>query len=155
SKVLYDVHAEDMLVDRLQAALNGFGGPNCNNIRAGLAGSQCEWFNPFSTAIQRNIYTGAGNPNYVASLANSKDLVKWLYVPINLHRDYGLYVFDGLISGDTGWQMPGGPIAVAVGTQFRYTQERFEIDDYSNIAVNPCATVGVTDCVNRTGPLVF
>jgi iron complex outermembrane receptor protein len=155
SKVTYDVSAEDMLVDRLQAALNGFGGTSCNNIRAGLAGSQCEWFNPFGTAIQRNIYTGAGNPNYISGLANSNDLVKWLYVPIKLHRDYGLYVFDGLISGDTGWQMPGGPVAVAFGTQFRYTQERFQIDDYSNIQVNPCATVGVTDCVNRTGPLVF
>lgn len=155
SRVNYTVQAQDMLVDRLQAALNGFGGPNCNNIRAGLPGSTCQWFNPFGTAIQRNIYNGAVNPNYVPSLANSADLVRWLYEPIGLRREYNNSVFDAVVSGKTGIELPGGQMAVAAGVQYRYTDETFTVDDLSNRDLNPCPTWGVQTCTNRTGMLVF
>ena len=46
-------------------------------------------------------------------------------------------------------------MAVALGAQYRYTTEEFNIDDLSNRALNPCGTVGATNCTSRTGPLVF
>ncbi len=155
SHVKYSVETHDVLVDRLQAALNGLGGSTCNGIQAGSAGSTCQWFNPFSSAIPSNIYSGAANPGYVPALANSPDLVSWLYVPIALHRAYDYLVVDSLVSGKTGWILPGGPVAVAAGVQYRYTGEEFLIDDLSNQALNPCATPGVMTCTTPTGPLAY
>lgn len=153
SKVDYLVEARDILVDRLQAALNGLGGPNCTGSTPGANG--CQWFNPFSSAIPRNVYTGQANPGYIPSLANDPALVEWLYVPIWLDRDYKMYVGDLLVSGTTGWNLPGGPVAIALGAQFRRSEELFVLDPLSNQDLNPCPTIGATNCTNRTGPLAM
>jgi iron complex outermembrane recepter protein len=42
SSVDYKVQANDMLIDRLQSALNGFGGPTCTGTTPGANG--CQWF---------------------------------------------------------------------------------------------------------------
>src|SRR5436190_5229775 len=63
----YFYRAHDMLVDRLQSALNGFGGAACNGIRANTAGSTCQYFNPFSSAYATNKFTGAVNPTFVGT----------------------------------------------------------------------------------------
>jgi iron complex outermembrane receptor protein len=76
SRVDYSIEANDMLVTKLQDALNGLGGANCNGIRADLAGSTCQWLNPFASAIPGNVYTGQANPHYVPSLANDPALVR-------------------------------------------------------------------------------
>jgi hypothetical protein len=153
SEVDYSVELQDMLVDRLQAALNGLGGPNCTGTTAGQNG--CQYFNPFSSAIPRNIYTGQANPGYNPILANDPALVDWMYVPISLERNYRMVVADLLVSGPIGWSLPGGPVAIALGAQFRRTDETFDLDPLSDRDVNPCATPGVTDCANETGPLVM
>ena len=79
SQVDYAVEAQDMIVDRLQAALNGLGGPSCTGSTPGANG--CQFFNPFSSAVQRNIYTGEVNPGFNPALANDQTLVDWLYTP--------------------------------------------------------------------------
>jgi iron complex outermembrane receptor protein len=155
SRVDYTVEARDVLVNRLQDGLNGLGGSNCNGIRADLAGSTCQWLNPFASAISRNIYTGAVNPGYVAGLQNSPDLVRWMTVPISLDRTYNYVFADFVIAGKTGFSLPGGPIAAAIGAQYRYTDEQFLIDDFSDRDVNPCPTPGVQTCTNETGPLAY
>jgi iron complex outermembrane recepter protein len=155
SHVKSEIHTRDMLADRLQAALNGLGGANCNGIEAGQAGSSCQWFNPFSSAIARNIYTGHTNPGYVPGLANSADLARWLYVPIWQESIYENVFFDPVIRGETGLNLPGGPVSMALGGQFRWGREEYRLDDLSNRDINPCATPGVTVCANRQGPLVF
>ncbi|WP_348240459.1 hypothetical protein, partial [Salmonella enterica] len=76
SKVDYIVEAQDILVDRLQAALNGLGGPDCTGNTTGQNG--CQWLNPFSSAIPFNVYTGHTNPCYIASLGHDPRLVDWL-----------------------------------------------------------------------------
>ena len=58
--------AEDILVTDMQAALNGFGGPNCTGTTPGANG--CQWFNPFSSALERNVFTGAVNPYFESAL---------------------------------------------------------------------------------------
>lgn len=149
--------AQDILVDDMQRALNGFGGPNCNNIRAGLAGSTCQWFNPFSSAVAKNVFTGATNPYYDSNLANSVALVDSLYRDVWFEREYKNYVVDPIIRGDLGIELPGGPIAIALGGQFRRQDERVTMDATSNRNNNPCTEWGVTDCnINaQLGPWLF
>ncbi len=147
--------AQDILVDDMQAALNGLGGPNCTGNTPGANG--CEWFNPFSSAISRNIFTGATNPYYEASLANSRELVDWLYQPIWFEREYKNYVVDPIIRGTLGFELPGGPVAIAFGGQFRRQDERVTMDEISNRNNNPCTRVGVVDCHSsaQVGPWMY
>ncbi|MDB5453319.1 MAG: TonB-dependent receptor, partial [Caulobacteraceae bacterium] len=87
NQMYYFYRANDILVDRLQSALNGFGGASCNQIRANTAGSTCQYFNPFSSASPTNIYTGQANPTFIGTgtfpgytpgqgLQNSPDLIR-------------------------------------------------------------------------------
>jgi outer membrane receptor protein involved in Fe transport len=75
----------DLFVSRLQNALNGYGGPNCNaidrvptdytsaatyNRTVGIQSSTpagtggCQWFNPFASAWATSIVNGAANPQF-------------------------------------------------------------------------------------------
>jgi iron complex outermembrane recepter protein len=155
SKVNDVKQAEDILVGSLQAALNGFGGPNCSGTTAGANG--CQWFNPFSSAIAGNAYVGGANPYYKAGLANSRELVDWLYTPIEFERIYKNYVVDPIIRGDLGINLPGGPIAIAIGGQYRRQDERILMDAVSDRNNNPCTIVGVTNCATngQLGPYLF
>jgi iron complex outermembrane receptor protein len=147
--------AQDILVDDMQAALNGFGGPNCSGSVAGANG--CQYFNPFSSAVQRNVFTGATNPYYEASLANSSELVAWMYQPVWFEREYKNYIVDPIVRGDLGIELPGGPIAVAFGGQYRRQDERITMDSISNRNNNPCTRLGVTDCASSAdvGPWLY
>lgn len=160
----YDLAWQDMLVDRLQAALNGLGGPGCTGTTPGANG--CQYFNPFSSAIDRSI-TGQVNPGYVGvgnftgytpgqGLANNRDLVKWLYVPGHLTRKGQYIILDALISGSTPLKLwADDPVQIAFGGQYRRYHEKIDLDDLSDRAITPCATPGVTTCVTKTGPGVF
>ncbi len=147
--------AEDILATDMQAALNGFGGPNCTGSVAGANG--CQYFNPFSSAIERNVFTGALNPYYEPGLANSRELVEWLYQPIWFEREYKNYVVDPIVRGDLGIQLPGGPVAIAFGGQYRRQDERVTLDAISNRDNNPCTELGVTDCAvsAQIGPWMY
>ena len=160
----YVIKDQDMLIDRLQAALNGLGGPACTGTTPGANG--CQYFNPFSSAIAKNVYTGQVNPGFVGSgtfagypaggLQNSLDVVRWLYAPLSLVRDGQYVIADGLITGDTSLRLwSRNPVSVAFGGQYRRYHEKVELDPLSNRDLNPCATVGLQTCVSRTGPLVF
>jgi iron complex outermembrane receptor protein len=155
---------QDMLVDRLQAALNGFGGPNCTGGTAGANG--CQFFNPFSSAIERNVFAGGVNPGYVgtgtyagytpgAGLSNSRDLVAWMYQPIWFDRDYRNFVVDPIVRGNLGWELPGGPVAIAFGGQFRRQDERVTMDALSNRNNNPCTQIGEYNCTQASQQGVF
>jgi iron complex outermembrane recepter protein len=147
--------ANDILVGRMQAALDGFGGPSCTGNTPGANG--CQYFNPFSSAIAGNVFTGATNPYYEPGLANSRELVRWMYEPIEFERVYKNYVVDPIVRGDLGINLPGGPIAVAFGGQYRRQDERVSMDAMSNRANNPCTIVGVTNCgaTAQVGPYLF
>lgn len=149
----YHIRFHDMLIDRLQAALNGLGGPNCTGTTPGANG--CQYFNPFSSAIQANVVTGVQNPGFVSGLANDPALVRSLYVPISLDRQGEYSIYDLLLSGDTPFHLwSEDPVQLAVGAQYRYFREEVDLSDIADRALNPCATVGAQTCVTRTGPLV-
>jgi iron complex outermembrane receptor protein len=170
-RTVYKIETRDMLIDRLQASLNGLGGPNCSGTTPGANG--CQWFNPFSSGVQMNPVTGQVNKStYKASLTNDPALVNWLYAEKWLHRPSTLFVADYQLTGSGGPKLWGGPIAFALGGQYRWQREveqtndlnnRGKLDFFGNLidAQNPCPTIGMTDCLtrtnttNRTGPYVF
>ena len=147
--------AQDVLVDDLQSALNGLGGPNCTGTTPGANG--CQYFNPFSSAIAGNAFTGEANPYYVPGLANSREMIQWLFTPIEFERVYKNYVVDPIIRGDLGINLPGGPIAIAFGGQYRRQDERISMDALGNRDINPCTSLGVTNCAatSQVGAFVF
>lgn len=150
----YEIDSNDILVDRMQAALNGLGGPGCQGATPGANG--CGYFNPFSSAIAQNIYTGQTNPGYQAGLANDPALVEWMYVPVTLDRTGKYFIGDFILNGETPFRLwADDPIAFAVGGQYRRYREITKINQFGDRLVNPCSTLGVQDCASRTGPLLF
>lgn len=145
----YSVSTVDVLSTRLMAALQGFGGPGCNGIRADLPGSAgCYYFNPFSSAIPRNVATGAANPGFVGTgnyagyapgtgLQNNPDMLRWLYEPIWIEREQDFFVYDLILRGETKWELPGGPARWAVGGQYRLTENSRRLSDLANIGEVP------------------
>ena len=118
-----------VLMNRLTAALNGLGGPNCSfnddqligitnfagrqailtdPANTALAGtSTCRYFNPFGSALV--------NPN----LANDQELVDWMVQEV----DYRLALseFDSYgarVQGEV-FDLPAGPIESVVGIEVR------------------------------------
>jgi iron complex outermembrane recepter protein len=144
----------DIPTYKLQNALNGFGGPACTqNPMPGAGGvpgtGGCLYFNPFSSAFARNAFTGAPSPYFVGSgtyagytpgmgLQNDPTLVRWLFEPVTLSRTYVNYIADPIIRGTTGIDLPGGPIQIAVGGQYRRQDEEVLLSDNINRGINPC-----------------
>ena len=69
-------------------------------------------------------------------------------------------VFDVVLAGETGIEFSGGPLAFAVGGQFRDTRYTSDpIRQASNLDVNPCFIEGDQSCVGTTtegvGPFIF
>lgn len=149
----------DTIVGRYQQALTGFGGANCNGIRAGLAGSTCEWANPFSNGIPSNAITGTPNPNFNPALADSKELAAWIFPKLETEQTSTLFVMEGLLSGQfTPIELGGGSPAWAVGVQYRKSTFETWYNDISNRDLNPCLNTpinGSTTCTAPQGPFGF
>jgi iron complex outermembrane receptor protein len=144
----------DTYIVGLTAALRGFGvctdpvdgtdpATGTQPWAAGYAGSltagggACEYYNPFSNAIQANAVTGAANPNYVAGLENSVTLADWITDGSFTVANTSLLVFDGVLSGESNVQAAGGAVGWAAGFQVR--KETYEVDpsDLTDLTVTP------------------
>ncbi len=166
----------DMLVDRLQLALEGLGSKTgetaCNPNIAGSAGNaaaHCYYLNPFSTGIASNKITGAVNPNFAAALAldprvvNSAALVDWIYGGEKASQftefENQEMVFDALLSGTLPWKLWGSdPVAWAVGAQFRKDTYSSTSSAFTDNGVTPCIDTvlnGDRTCAGHNGPYGF
>lgn len=149
----------DTIVGRYQLALRGLGGANCNGIVAGQPGSTCQWGNPFSNGIPSNRITGVANPNFNPALANSKALAEWIMPKRETEQTSGLFVLEGLLSGQfTPIELGGGSPAWAVGIQYRRSTIQIVQSDNSNRALNPCLNTpinGDVSCAVPNGPYGF
>jgi iron complex outermembrane receptor protein len=148
----------DMVGSRLQAALNGFGGPNCTGTTPGANG--CQWFNPFLNAGQPISIQGLTNPNFVPGASNSPELVNWVHVRNGTFQVEEQTVVDLIFSGETGFDLGGGPIAYAFGAQYRGNGwSSRPINPESDLNVNPCFIEGDRSCVGTpiegVGPFIF
>jgi outer membrane receptor protein involved in Fe transport len=110
------------LMSRMQAALNGQGGPNGN-----------EFWNPFGNSDPRagvvtNPTTGAViSTGYNPSRANSQQLIDWLWVPdVNDSEREELRFVESIVTGEL-FDLPSGALSMAFGLQVREL-ERTERD---------------------------
>ena len=133
-----NVSGKDMLTENYAFALDGLGGPNCNRATGTPGVGGCEYFNPFSNAIQQSAMTGAVNPDYDASVANSPEMLDWLVGRQRTHAINELLNIDFVVSGETPISLDGGPVAVAVGMQTRKEKYTLETNDLVDIERNPC-----------------
>ncbi|WP_333587361.1 TonB-dependent receptor domain-containing protein, partial [Phenylobacterium sp.] len=144
----------DVLIDRLQRALNGLGGPGCTGTTPGANG--CRYFNPFSNAYPGNPALGLTNPGYVSANANPTDLVAWLFDTQMSENRASLLVVDAVVNGTLGFSLPGGEIGWAVGAQYRRNELQTTLfSPFQDSRVTPCPVPGVTTCAFPTGPYIF
>lgn len=143
----------DVLIDRLQRALNGLGGPNCSGNVPGANG--CQYFNPFSNGYAGNRPLELTNPGYVPANANSTDLVAWLFDTQRYTAKTQTWVADAVVSGKLPITLPGGDVGFAVGAQYRHVDFNQDVSDIYNANLNPCPVLGDTSCALKTGPYIF
>ncbi|MEE4201944.1 TonB-dependent receptor domain-containing protein [Erythrobacter sp.] len=150
--------SQGIVGSRLQAALSGFGGPNCTGDVPGQNG--CEFFNPFANAGPRNPAFELENPFFVVGNENSEELVNFIQIPNGIREDESQFIADIVLSGETGIELGGGPLAFAVGAQYRQNDFRQNpINEESDALRNPCFIEGDTSCVGTStegvGPFIF
>ncbi|MES2095861.1 MAG: TonB-dependent receptor [Pseudomonadota bacterium] len=138
----------DSFGDRVQLALRGLGGPNCNPTTGTPGVGGCMWLNPFGNAVTAGAVNGTTNPQGQASLANSKELTDWFFVKGTTQVNSQIFVVDANVNGSTGLKLPGGDVQFGVGAQYRYNWFDTEYGANSNIAVNPCRDTPVTGNTN-------
>ncbi|MFZ4380496.1 MAG: TonB-dependent receptor domain-containing protein [Sandarakinorhabdus sp.] len=143
-----EAFARDMVGTRLQNALNGLGGPNCN-VAANTPGlNGCQWFNPFLNAAQPTSIQKLTNPNFVAGAANSSELINFIQPRNGTRQVEEQFVFDAIFSGETGIDLGGGPIAYAFGGQYRKNDWTTRaLFPESDLTINPCFRLGDRSCV--------
>ncbi|WP_353215977.1 TonB-dependent receptor [Sandarakinorhabdus sp.] len=155
-----EAYSRDIIGTRLQNALNGLGGPNCNPLTGTPGAGGCQWFNPFLNAAQPVSIQNLTNPNFVPGASNSIDLINYIQVNNGTRQVEEQFVFDAIFSGETGIDLGGGPIAYAFGGQYRRNDWNTRaLLPESDAAINPCFREGDRSCVGTpiqgVGPFIF
>ena len=160
----YRAAVQDTIGVRLQNALDGLGGPNCN-VATGTPGQgDCYYFNPFSNAIGGNPVTGQTNPFYTGpnagdprQNANRADVIDFFTEPAASNKQQEKqYIVDALLSGlASGLDLGGGPVGFGIGAQYRKSDYTLTPLDFSNIEEYPCQSLDDQDCPFPLGPFVF
>lgn len=154
-------------------AFRGFGGPNCGvgvvadpaspsgmalgPLNGAVAGQgNCMYYNPFSNALQHSQQPGAAyenqaNPEYVAGLENSPELLGWINDEVDLQGTASLFVGDAMLKGT----LVEDRANFAVGYQFRRVAVTGTPNAAGDLNRNPCAVLGDTSCVDKAGSFTF
>ncbi len=113
------VQAPDVLVDRFNLAIRGFGGASCNSATGTAGVAPCAYFNPFGSAL-----TGTGT-------RNSQELLDYLvgFESFDAHSD--LLTVEGFVTRQLG-DLGGGPVGFAVGAQYRGEEISYDYDPNAN-----------------------
>ena len=147
--------APDVIGSRVQEAVMGFGGPNCNavDLNPNRLGTQnpaaagtngCLWYNPFASSWGGQPVLGLDNPSSSTALTNTNDpeLIRWLFNERRSENITWSITADLVFTGDTGLELPGGSIAWGAGLQWRDTRFRDSITDPIYNGSQPCAWEG-------------
>ena len=132
------LQGSDMYIERMAFGLDGLGGPNCDASTGTPGVGDCEYYNPFSNALQTSAVNGATNPQYNAAVANSDELINWMTAQTASRAINELLVFDAIFNGETGMALGGGNIGWAAGVQSRSESYDYTLADIANRAINPC-----------------
>jgi iron complex outermembrane recepter protein len=86
----------------------------------------CLYFNPFASSFQTNKLTGAANTAYGgASFQNDPALMRWLVQDRFVDNRAEALTVEATYTGVVPWfELPGGEIGWAVGSQWRMTETR-------------------------------
>ena len=148
---------QDTIGVRLQNALDGLGGPDCD-VATGTPGQgNCYYFNPFSNAIAGNPVTGQLNPFYIGPDAddprtnnNRADVIDFFTEPAAANRqNERQYVVDLLFSGMVN------DIGIGLGAQYRKSEFELTPTVFSSSVDYPCQQLDDTDCPFPLGPFIF
>ncbi|MBY8338079.1 TonB-dependent receptor [Alteriqipengyuania sp. NZ-12B] len=135
----------DMVSDRLQRALNGFGGDNCTGTTPGANG--CLYFNPFINAAPGNPALGLTNPAYVPGNENSQEVIDYLSQQSGTRATEEQFIVDAVFSGD--FEVFGRTLGYAFGGQFRQTNFATDpLNRFSDPEAYPCAIDGDRSCLD-------
>jgi iron complex outermembrane receptor protein len=151
-----EIATPDILVGKLQMALRGLGGDNCNGTTPGQGG--CLWFNPFSSGVQQNVIDGRVNPNYNAATANSREVLDYIYGDYGYKLRSRMFTADLVFNGELPVDFGAGQLAWAAGAQYRWNGVERQNNDQTNIAVSPCPDSSINPgatCTAQNGPFSF
>ena len=147
--------SRDASIEKTKLAYLGYGGEGCGatlnpdetvSANGAVAGQgNCQYFNPFSTAIESGYFGQFVNPNYDANVANSQALQDWI------DDEWDVRGKNELFTADVVFQQSFDGSDIAYGLQYRQNDVSQGVDDIANINVNPCRVTGYQDCENRTG----
>lgn len=140
----YRLTASDGLALQTNLALNGFGGQGCNPSADIPGTGKCFFYNPFSsgaladesarvpvTDLLGNVrLDSSGNPVMVP-VRNSSEVLDFITGEVTLDGKSDLTVVDAVVAGEL-FELPAGPIGVAVGFQYREDQLTHDLDDDTN-----------------------
>lgn len=144
----------DVLGYRLQEALNGFGGPDCNaeDTDPNTYGTQnpsaagqngCLWYNPFASNFAGQPILGLANPNYGGSdYENDAALRAWLFNDRKYEDENRNTTVDLVFSGTSGIELAGGNVNWGAGLQWRRTELEETVEDPLYNGSTPCAWPG-------------
>ena len=145
----------DASIEKTKLAFSGFGGEGCGATLANdesilangaVAGAgNCQYFNPFSTAIESGYWGQFANPNYDSSVANTQELQNWIDDEWEVRGENELFTTDVI------FQQSIEKIDLAYGLQYRHNEVSEKVDDIANLNINPCRVTGYQDCSNKTG----
>lgn len=133
---------------RLQNALNGLGGADCDPATGTPGQGPCMWFNPFINAGPGHPSLGLTNPFYVPGNENNLDLIRFLQVTNGVEETEETFVADLIFSGELGIDLGGGPVGWAAGAQYRtldFNSRPLRVE--SNLDINPCVVLGDQSCI--------
>ena len=119
-------------------AIEGLGGPGCDPATGTPGVGPCEYYNPFSNALQRSAVNGAENPQFNPAVANSDELIRWLTAETESFTTNEQLVFEAVFDGQTGFELGGGTIGWAAGLQYREDDYDLQVADVANRNINPC-----------------
>ncbi len=158
----------DMYVERMAFALDGLGGANCDPATGTPGVGDCEYYNPFSNAVERSAVNGAVNPQYNPAVANSAALIDWLTDDLISDSQNELLAAELVFNGQLGLTLGGGNVGWAAGYQLRSESFNFSINDIANLDQVPCpfnnpasvalgntTAVGDTSCASPVGQFAF
>ena len=105
----------DAIPQNVDAALNGFGGPNCNAAGGVPGANGCEWYNPFMSSYLAGTSFGG-----VHHFRIRDELINWVY-PQSVREHTGdLKTYQLMVSGEfSGLEMGGGALGAAFGIERR------------------------------------
>ncbi|MEM0986919.1 MAG: TonB-dependent receptor [Pseudomonadota bacterium] len=94
----------DQISSRLDLALQGLGGPDCDVLNGTPGVGDCQYFNPFGSSI--------------TTVPNDPALVNFITLTDPELTRTDLTTIDAIVTGDV-FEMPAGPLSAAFGYQFR------------------------------------